>query len=77
MHDARLDVLNKFKSCKRYDLAIKNASLVAARSTASTEIIYPLIQLFKYKKIDGGSFFVFIKIITPNFLLKLIKSLMK
>lgn len=77
MHEARLAVLEKFKDNPLYADALRNASLVAARSTSSTEVIYPSLQLVKYKVLDLKTIFVLLKIITPNIFINLKRKLVK
>ena len=77
MHEARLAVLGKFRDNPLYADAMRNASLVAARSTSRYEIIYPLLRIFEYKKLDRRLMFVLLKIITPHMVINLIKKIVK
>lgn len=75
MHNYRCEVISLFNQHELFNEAMKKSSIIAARATSSSEIIYPLKQLFYYGKINLEVFFIVLKIFTPRIIFNIVNKL--
>ncbi|GHX42264.1 Glycosyltransferase [Vibrio cholerae] len=75
MHNYRCEVVSLFNQHELFNEAMKKSSIIAARATSSSEIIYPLKQLFYYGKINLEVFFIVLKIFTPRIIFNIVNKL--
>jgi len=75
MYIKRFEVLNKFKKHTEYAEAVTTNYLISARALSVYKTVFPIKLLFKARRVDLGVFFIFIKAVTPSFIIKILNSI--